>query len=493
VTAKLTAREYLRVSADKSGTLRSPQEQHADNAGAASREGWALGEPYRENGAVSASRYGHKARHGFDALVTDLAADRFGAQVLMLWESSRGSRRVGEWATLLDHCQDHGVLIHVTSHHRTYDPARPRDRRTLMEDAVDAEYESGKVSERVTRAMAANAAAGEPHGRVPYGFKREYDLTPAGKRILRGQFRDPAVAPVIEHIYDQIRELVSLRAIAATLNSEGIPAPGGGRWTPTAVRDLALNPAYAGQRIHVAGRRSGHDRTKDGTLVKATWKGIVSEETFFAVRAILTDPRRRTSRPGRDKHLLSMIAICDVCDGPLSIRYRRGSGEYACRNSGHVHIPQAELDIYIEAAILSRFRGKDAYPAMTTHDRSPELQSARDEKAAIEAHYLSMKRQLRERRMTPEAFAEVEPGVLADLAKAQKRVRELEAPPALQHLLGDPGESIDTRWDALPMAARREVVRIVFERLSLKRAPSPGHRAHVGKRTDMVWNARLRW
>jgi site-specific DNA recombinase len=38
-------------------------------------------------------------------LIADLEQDRFGAQVLMIWESSRGSRRVGEWVRLLELCE----------------------------------------------------------------------------------------------------------------------------------------------------------------------------------------------------------------------------------------------------------------------------------------------------------------------------------------------------------------------------------------------------
>lgn len=43
----------------------------------------------------------------------------------MIWESGRGIRRVGDW---------------------TYDPANSRDRRSLLEDAVDGEYEPAKIS-----------------------------------------------------------------------------------------------------------------------------------------------------------------------------------------------------------------------------------------------------------------------------------------------------------------------------------------------------------
>ena len=84
-TALRTAREYLRVSMDRSGRERSNDEQHADNQREAEANGWALGEHYADVG--SASRYATKARGNFETLVADLAADRFGAEVLILWES----------------------------------------------------------------------------------------------------------------------------------------------------------------------------------------------------------------------------------------------------------------------------------------------------------------------------------------------------------------------------------------------------------------------
>ncbi len=139
-TSTLTVREYLRVSLDKSGRQRSNDEQHDDNQRAADEHGWKLGKPYRDTG--SASRYASKRRDDFDRLVADLEGDRFGAQVLILWESSRGSRRLSQWALFLELLEERGVAVHVTSHGRTYDLTKPRDRRTLQEDGTDAEYES---------------------------------------------------------------------------------------------------------------------------------------------------------------------------------------------------------------------------------------------------------------------------------------------------------------------------------------------------------------
>ena len=87
----------------------------------------------------------------------------------------RGSRKVGEWVELIESCEKAGVKIAVTTHGRCYALSNPRDRRSLLEDAVDSEYESAKSSKRIKRDAAAAAVDGMPHGRIPFGYRRIYD------------------------------------------------------------------------------------------------------------------------------------------------------------------------------------------------------------------------------------------------------------------------------------------------------------------------------
>ncbi|MET7727737.1 recombinase family protein [Streptomyces mirabilis] len=88
-------------------TMTGRDEQGMENAEAADERDIVLGEPYEDTG--SASRYQRKSRDGFDKLIDDLKKDTFGADVLILWESSRGSRKVGEWITLIELCEE-GLL-----------------------------------------------------------------------------------------------------------------------------------------------------------------------------------------------------------------------------------------------------------------------------------------------------------------------------------------------------------------------------------------------
>ena len=100
VRAARTAREYLRVSVDRSGREASQDQQHDENVHAASERNLSLLQGYRETGGVSASRFATKTRDDFARLLADLESGAFAADVLILWESSRGSRRVGEWVTV---------------------------------------------------------------------------------------------------------------------------------------------------------------------------------------------------------------------------------------------------------------------------------------------------------------------------------------------------------------------------------------------------------
>jgi site-specific DNA recombinase len=483
----ITAREYLRVSEDRTGRLQSPEEQHHDNERAAAEHGWTLGQPYRETASVSASRYSKRARDQFTRLSDDLTAGRFDAQILILWESSRGSRRVGEWATLIDALEDAGVKVYVTSHGHLYDPANHRDRRSLQEDAVDSEYESGKSSVRIRRAAAATAALGEPHGRIPYGYTRRYD--PVTRR-LTAQESDPVEKPVVVEIFTRIRDGHSLRSIAIDFEARGIRTRTGKLFDAQHLRDIALRPAYAGLRIHVPGNRSGRYQGPLDGAVTATWPALVDAETFYTVRRLLQNPDRKTTRPGRGVHLLSLIAECAICSGPMAASYRRGRRDYECKNSGHVHIDADDLDAYATRIMLGYLASPDVIRRLR---RIPEGDA---EVARLDAELAAARSELEgwtadaaAGRVSRESFRKIEPGVLARIRAMEARQGELTTPVELVTIR--PGVDVAERWEAAPVPARRQVCRLlcsppVLGTLKVGHAPVAGQRVHPAAR--VIWD-----
>jgi DNA invertase Pin-like site-specific DNA recombinase len=107
----ITAGLYGRVSTTDQSVIR----QHTENLDACEKYGWRPAEYADEGLSASrfAGRHGGANRRDWGRLLADLSASRLA--VLILWETSRGDRQLAGWATLLDTCRKHGVLIHVTS------------------------------------------------------------------------------------------------------------------------------------------------------------------------------------------------------------------------------------------------------------------------------------------------------------------------------------------------------------------------------------------
>ncbi|HEV7146390.1 MAG TPA: recombinase family protein [Pedococcus sp.] len=474
---------YARQSQD---SKTSTDQQVAVGLARADEEGWTVHRVYRYGS--SASRHATKAGGAWTELLADLDLPQVG--VLWLWESSRGERTLTSWSGLLDRCRDLGVKVYVETHGRLYDVRNPREWKTLAE-AEDRAYEVDKSALRIRRSVAAKAKEGQVHGRTPYGYRREYGIDEKGKRVLLGQFPDPAEAKVVKGIYDGVQRGQSLRAMAADLNARGVPTGTGTAWTPQRLRDIATMATYAGTRQHVPGPKTGHARRSEvGTLYDGVWDGIVSKAQFNQVRRLMTDPARRTSRPGRAKHLLSMFMTCAVCGGPTIVRYSRGVGAYVCQRSGHVRVPQDEVDEYVTGLLLDRLAQPEAYADLAEPDAGPRLQAARDELAEVQADYDETLKLFRDRKLSPTAFTAVEPAKLADLQRLQAQVVELETPTSVGTLLGDPSRDLATRWAEATPVARRSIVRMLFDRIDVARAPSRGHRGVVQDRVLVQWRRR---
>jgi DNA invertase Pin-like site-specific DNA recombinase len=321
-----TAREYLRVSVDRSGEEKSNVEQHEENVAAAAILGIAnFGMPYKDVG--SASRHARKSRDNFPLLLGDLREGRFGADVLVLWESSRGSRKVSEWCELIELCEEAGVRIAVTTHRRVYDPSNARDRRSLIDDANDSEYESSKSSQRILRDVAKRRNCGEPSGGSrPMGYQRigikpQYKGDPDTRELVL----DPVEAPIVKELIERVAAGQTLTRIADDLNSRGAATSNGRRLTITTVRRVALNGIYAGLVMYKGEEVEG---------VKAKWPAIVDEATWRRGVALLRAPERARTRAPRRYLLTGGIVVCGKCGVTMRSKPYHGPNgpvrTYAC-------------------------------------------------------------------------------------------------------------------------------------------------------------------
>jgi site-specific DNA recombinase len=485
----LRAGNLGRVSKDKSGRVRSVSEQHDENRTAISANGWLEAASYED--AVSASRFATKERPDWERLVSAVADGLL--DVVVMWESSRGRRKLGVWVDFLDLCRERKVLIHVFTHRRTYDMSIRRDRKTLVNDGVENEDDSEQISEGVRRALKDNARNGLPQGVCKWGYERIHDEKSGA---LLGQRPVPGQAAVCAEIIRRAASGEPVSVITEDLEKRRkageIPAPGdgkvvrragpdgepvtaSGKWHRRQVSRIATSVDYIG-KIRV-----------DGELIDAKWPPIADDEdfedVFWAAQHLLTSPSRKTTRPGRARHLLSYIMTCGECGSFVSAdmpRKRMITAKYTCSNihAHHASVPMADADELVTLAVLRRLAQPDLYKHLVSGS-DERVVRARAEAARLRAEL----DEWAAADISAHAFAIREGKLLPLIEAAEKRAEELTVPLALRDLL-TPGADIAARWAAMTVAARRDVIRLLFPKLRLLPGKGPARDRITSGRPD---------
>jgi DNA invertase Pin-like site-specific DNA recombinase len=441
---------YARVSDDRTEEGRSVREQEVEARAVCEREGWAITEVYTDNDR-SASRFARKNRPEWGRLLRDL--DSGDLDLVMLWEPSRGSRDLGDWIGFLDRCRNRGILIHVVSHRHTYDMAVSRDWKTLAEDGVSSAHESNQTSDRVRRDKADMARNGMPDGQVTFGYQRLYAIR-KNKRVVDEQQPDRDTAPIVREVFARVMRGDPISTIAADLGM-----------TRNRVRRIATNKAYIGIRHY-----NGEDH-------RATWPALVTEDQFYAAQRVLSDPIRRTTRPGRAKHLLSYLATCAVCGEGLSVRNMRGKPLYVCRHGTHVGIRAEWADRYVTAVVIERLSQPDIFEAVIANDDTAVLE-ARGEAERLRARLREAVDMAANGELSMASLGRLEAQLIPQIEAAERRATTAATPPVLRELL-DPVGTIRDRWDALSVAARKDILRCLLTAIRIHPAKGKGRPSHL--------------
>lgn len=455
-------RPYTRVSFDKSGRLRSPEEQLGDlaDAFARRRQRWQLGEGYQDEG--SAGPRSTAKRPDFDRLLADLEGRRFGAQGLALWEVSRSTRRVGVMSRIVELCEKQGIYIYVWNHGRAYDPRRTRDWETLMEEALDAEKESRKTSERVRRSSRSDAAAGRyGGGRRPFGFQ------------ANGIEHNDEEAALVRELAELLLAGKTTRWLAAELNRRGVTTTAGNDWHPGPLAQLLRSPRLAGHRVH------------HGEIVKRdAWPAILDEITHRRVLACLAN-RAPVGRRGRTPWMLTGLLRCELCGAALvgntdsastggARRYqcRKGPGYHGC---GKVRIKAEPLEELLGDLATERLADVEARRSAEASAESDAPELAELAQIATERTEAIEDRRIMGRAAFTELMAKLERDEAAVNARIAAKVAQ-EQPLDLAAAQGG------RPWAALELEEKRDRLRALISAVTVAPASRPGSTVFEGAR-----------
>lgn len=417
---------------------RSVASQEGDWRDDCEQEGLTPGRVFTDDNR-SASGYARKKRESYAALLEHIRTG--GCELLSMWECSRGSRKLSEWAAFLELCQSHKVLIRVINDGRTYDPNNGRDWETLANEGVKSHAESKLISDRTRRGKRAAALAGLPAGPTPYGYVRVYD---SHGRFVE-QVEQPEQAAIVREIGAAIAGGASNASVARTLNDRGVPSPKGTRWTGVHIRILILNPRYVGRRVH-----QGED------FGQAVWPALLDAQTYRLCVERLSDPGRFSERGTELKWPLTGLPACTRCDAQMRTYWGSYGRQYLCFGCGRVAIKADTLDDFVITLVKERLRRPDGAKVFMPAADPVALAAAEVEEQALTDRLAEFHAEARKPLgLSAAAVAAAERDLTPLIEQAAAKVRRLSTPPALAALAHI---NIAEKWDDLTVRQHRDVI-----------------------------------
>lgn len=433
---------YCRLSYAEDGTEEKVDRQESDCRQLAERLAWPISElhVFKDNNRSAWQR--NRKRPGWDALLAAIKADEIDS--VIIWHGDRLIRQPYDLEQLINIADSKGVRLASIAGTRDLDNSD--DRYILRIEAAGFCRSSDDTSRRVKRGLQARAERGLPRtgGTRAFGFERD-NITPrpseteviaeGGQRLLAGQSN-----------YSVIRW-----ANTVSTTTEGNP------WTPLTFPHMITRPRIAGLI------------ERNGDLYEAVWDPIIEVEEWHLIRGILKD--RKNSTPVQDhgiRYLLSWIARCGTCTGPLVTRNQGGKKQrrakvYGCTNphcAKKVSCAGAHLDAYVSGRVVRVLNDRDFIKRLVATQSDPRLA---DEIVALERRRAEAKAQLENLADYPEIDVGMIARSLGSFDTKIERLRGQQQATARQRRLTRMAGVTREQWDNEPLDVRRSTVKDLFD------------------------------
>ncbi|MCJ2136984.1 recombinase family protein [Methylobacterium sp. J-026] len=332
---------YLRVSTGRQAEsdLSIPDQRAQVHAFCAAKAWPVMGE-YVEPGASATD----DNRPAFQKMIERACDDDDPFDVILVHSYSRFFRDSFGLEMYVRRLAKAGVRLISITQELGDDPAQVMMRQVI---ALFDEYQSKENAKHVLRAMKENARQGFYNGApVPLGYTA-VEVEKRGARIKKRLAVDSVEAETIALMFrlyrhgDGISGPLGVKAISCHLNERGYRTRSGGRFGVATVHGILTNRVYVGEWVF--NRRCSRTLTEKpkAEQIPITVPAIISLSEFEAVQATLKahNPRTTPARVVTGPILLTGLATCTTCSGPMTLRTGTSkSGQvhryYSCSTHG---------------------------------------------------------------------------------------------------------------------------------------------------------------
>jgi site-specific DNA recombinase len=426
---------------------------------------------YRDEGI---SGFSGARRPEFERLLADA---RTGVgQLIVCWKLDRLSRNRPDFARVLDLCDTGDVeLASVIESLDTSTPTGEAMRDIL---ATFARMESRNISVRVARARLEAAMAGRP---VP-GGARPFGYAPDKVTII------PIERDVLLDAAHRVIAGESLRSIARDFNNFGLRPVAAPRWSAANLGKLLVNPRYVARAVY-----------KGVEVADGQWPPILDVATHEKLKAVLSNPARRTQAGRPSVHLLvGGILRCAVHSTearPVALGARapdKGVRRYGCdggdREGGRVHlvVAAAPLEKYVTDAVLHALDGPKLGEFLKLRATNGDRELA-DQLVADERRLRDLATMYARGEIDKPEWLTARPVLLQRIRSARDRLARRAEAAILADVGTEPG-ALAAAWKRWTLEQRRDVLRLVLEAVVVSPATRRG-RGFDESRVELRWRA----
>lgn len=425
---------YARISNDRTGAGLGVDRQREDCEKLAADLGLDIVETHTDN---DISAYSGKPRPGYLALLEALREGR--ANVVLAWHADRLHRSPAELEEFIDICSRHAVTVRTVQAGEV-DLSTPAGQMTARIIGAVARHEIDHARARMLKARAQAAELGRAHGRVPYGYRNEFDKF--GNVV--GRSPDPEESVHVREAVERVLAGESMYAVRKDWTERGILTRSGKPWTAASFREMVMRPTYAGIRVH------------NGVQTPGVWEPIISVDQHKRIVALLDDPTRVIHRGTDPRYLLSGIAKCGVC-GEFMWRLKannNGKGSYSCTKNRCTSRMIEKVDALIEETIVQYCEGISSIDDLDDPEAAAALAEARELRSLLD----ESTKLVAERELSPRALAQLESSLLPKIRQLERAAERAPSP----HVLELVGPNARRHWGRMDVANRREVVRALM-------------------------------
>lgn len=192
-----------------------------------------------------------------------------------------------------------------------------KDEMMLIVNAGMTGHESKRTSERVQANMNNSARKGVHSGPPPYGLRPVREIQDGKAVVVQWEIEKTEAEIIKEMARLSVEENLGYKAIADSLNERGMTR-NGRFWVPASIQLILRNPAIKGLLVFGRNRKKSSSN-QELIKVPGVFPPILSEEEWTLLQQ-RQDIRKGAPRGSvhKSKYLLSSIARCGHCGGPMT-------------------------------------------------------------------------------------------------------------------------------------------------------------------------------